>query len=201
MQRHAHRALAHAELCRRVADAGAFERNRPDDRSLAAIEPIDQPHDLPPAELLLLIGAAIGQRVGQFIDRDLRAAAAPAQRIDELVAGDRRHPRPDQIGLPPGMAVQMDGEQRLLHNVLRIASGRGSTSVAHWPAAPAPTPQAADGRRARLRRGRRSSTQPKSARGPPTPSNLSSPMRWIRYTAAPGDRARVIGRPVTDTKR
>ena len=44
--------------------------------------------------------------------------AAPAQIVDQLVAGDGVEPRAERLALVPGAALQMQSQQRLLHHVL-----------------------------------------------------------------------------------
>ena len=58
------------------------------------------------------------------VDVDMIVEAAPAQVIDQLVAGDRAHPRFERLRLVPGVALQMHGEQSLLNDVLAVAPGR-----------------------------------------------------------------------------
>ena len=47
-------------------------------------------------------------------------SAAPAQVVDQLVAGDGIHPRKQRLALVPGVALEMHGQQRLLNHVLHI---------------------------------------------------------------------------------
>ena len=64
-------------------------------------------------------GAGLGgQHLGEILDRHLHPPAAGAEGVDHLVAHDGVEPGPDGHVLAPGVALLVDGEQRLLHDVL-----------------------------------------------------------------------------------
>ena len=56
----------------------------------------------------------------KILDRLVTAHAAPAQGVDDLVARDRIDPRGQFRAAVPGLALQMDRQQRLLHDILDI---------------------------------------------------------------------------------
>ena len=64
--------------------------------------------------------------------------AAPAQIIDELVAGDGAQPRLDRLRFVPGVALQMHGEQSLLNDILAV--GRAASRVGEPAAHDGPQP-------------------------------------------------------------
>ena len=69
------------------------------------------------------------RRLGDLVDIDFDAPAAPPPRVDQLVAGDRIEPRRHRRIGPPGVAFHVNGQQRFLHDVLRIDAalpGRGA---------------------------------------------------------------------------
>jgi len=71
-------------------------------------------------------------RLGKIIDIDEHPAAAPAQRVDQLIARDREQPRREwRIGVP-GLPLQMHCEQNVLHNILGLI-GRLSGSCQTTP--------------------------------------------------------------------
>ena len=118
MQRDPDRRLAHAEARRRLADRAALDGNRRDHRALAGRQHRQRLADLALARPVRLRGG--GKRLGDLVDVDVDAPAAPPPRVDQLVAGDRIEPRRHRrIGLP-GVAFHVNGQQRFLHDVLRI---------------------------------------------------------------------------------
>ena len=58
------------------------------------------------------------------------SAAAPAQRIDHFMARDGPQPRANRRSLVPALPLEMNGKQRLLHNVLGVGIGHSSTGKA-----------------------------------------------------------------------
>ena len=65
-------------------------------------------------------GGLARQRLGEIVDIDENPPAAAAQRIDQLVAGDRKQPgRERRVGVP-GMPLQMHRQQNVLHDILGL---------------------------------------------------------------------------------
>ncbi len=60
------------------------------------------------------------QRLGKVVDIDEHPAAAAAQRIDQLVAGDREQPGGERRVGVPGMPFQMHRQQNVLHDILGL---------------------------------------------------------------------------------
>ena len=59
-------------------------------------------------------------RLGEIVDVDENPPAAAAQRIDQLVAGDRKQPRRERRVGVPGMPFQMHRQQNVLHDILGL---------------------------------------------------------------------------------
>ena len=72
--------------------------------------------------LWALFEAAAEGRPPEAWPRDprTRAPADAPHRVDELVPRDRPHPRAEGFGLDPGVAFKVNGDQRLLHNILDV---------------------------------------------------------------------------------
>lgn len=63
----------------------------------------------------------IGDKVRDVINRQMFALSRPAQQVDQLVTRNGIHPgRQDLIGII-GDTARMDGQESLLHQVLRLA--------------------------------------------------------------------------------
>ena len=60
------------------------------------------------------------QHFGEIVDIDENPPAAAAQRVDQLVAGDRKQPRRKRGADVPGVPLQMDRQQNVLHDVLGL---------------------------------------------------------------------------------
>ena len=73
--------------------------------------------DLALARSLFRLGR---RRVERFVEHDLQAAADLPERIDQLEPRDGVKPRLDRQIAPPGVAFQVDGKKRFLHDVLWI---------------------------------------------------------------------------------
>ena len=65
-------------------------------------------------------GGFARDRLGEIVDVDENPPAAAAQRIDQLVAGDRKQPRRERRVGVPGMPLQMHRQQNVLHDVLGL---------------------------------------------------------------------------------
>jgi hypothetical protein len=72
---------------------------------------------------------AAGQDFGEAVERKVDPAAAPAQRIDHFMARDRPKPRAKRR-LVPALPLEMNGKQRLLHNVLGATLARPRRATA-----------------------------------------------------------------------
>jgi hypothetical protein len=77
-----------------------------------------------------LVRLAAGQDFGEAVERKVDPAAAPAQRIDHFMARDGPKPRANRRILVPALPLEMNGKQRLLHNVLGVGIGHSSTGKA-----------------------------------------------------------------------
>jgi hypothetical protein len=118
MQCDAHCAFTHSQILRDIADRLPFDADRADDRLLAPIEFADKPLGILQVEVAArLLG---GKKIDDRLDGYLYVAAAAAQRVDELVARDRPHPRAERLARVPRMALQVNCKQSLLHHVLDI---------------------------------------------------------------------------------
>ena len=67
-----------------------------------------------------IFGFRRGENRLEILDRLKPAGAAPAHCIDDLVASDRRDPGREAKAAVPGVALQVDRQQRFLHNILDI---------------------------------------------------------------------------------
>ena len=79
------------------------------------------------------------QGVGIVVDVDMVAESAPTQVIGQLMTGNRAKPRFERLCLVPGIALQMHGQQSLLHNILTIR--RTSPRRCKAPSHDAPQPK------------------------------------------------------------
>ena len=127
MERHAHGALAHVELASRSRGSRRHRARSPAPRSAAGRAGFADAHRACRA-------AASARRcrpqacpatssIGTVI-----AAPAPAHGVDQLVARDRPHPGAERHRRVPGMALEMNGQQGLLHNVLGFLDREPGTS-------------------------------------------------------------------------
>jgi hypothetical protein len=82
------------------------------------LELIQVPFDAPDGALG--IRDRCGENVRKIINRHLDTKPAPASCIDKLMADDGSDPRPEWPGLVPGMTLEVDRQQRFLHNILEI---------------------------------------------------------------------------------
>ena len=48
--------------------------------------------------------------LGTFVDRNARSRSGPAQIVDELVPGDRMHPRRKELARVIGVALEVNGK-------------------------------------------------------------------------------------------
>ncbi len=95
----------------------AFHRDRRDDGALAGSERFKRAPDLALARSLFRLGSG---RVEGFVQLDLQAAADLAEGVDQLEPRDGVEPWLDRQIALPGVAFQVDGKQRFLHDVLWI---------------------------------------------------------------------------------
>ena len=118
MQRHPHRAFAHRKLRRRILDRGAVDRDRLQHVALPRRQRLQLGRDL--ACRGRLRGRFARQRLGEIVDVDENPSAPAAQRIDQLVAGDRKQPWRERGARVPGMPLQMHRQQNVLHDILGL---------------------------------------------------------------------------------
>jgi len=113
-----HRAFAHAEPLANVASAVALDRYRLDDRTLALGQ---GPQHLPGiGRCALLHRLKGGQALGIVGNIEMLAKAAAPQMVDHLVMDDRAQPGLERLAVVPGVALQMHGQQRILHDILTV---------------------------------------------------------------------------------
>lgn len=135
MKRNANGTLAHAQTHGYVGCAPSLKRNLLDDPTLALGQTRQQP-----SGVYRYGGVDIDRRfrgVGVVVDVDMVAKSAPAQVIDQLVAGNRAQPRFERLCLFPGVALQMHGQQSLLNDILAIRR----TAPCRYQAPPNHAPQ------------------------------------------------------------
>src|ERR671919_215831 len=117
MECYPHRRLGHAEALGRLADRQSIDRNRCDNGALAGRKRLQGATDLPVADDFRF---GLGEGFHDLADLDLRPAPATAKGVDELVACDRVQPRSEGRIVPPCMALHVDRQQGLLHDILRV---------------------------------------------------------------------------------
>ena len=118
VQRHAHGDLGHREARRGRGDRLAVQRDRLDDVALARRQRLDQL--LRVAQVVRILFRGRGEKVLKILDRLGAARAPPAHGVDDLVARDRVHPGAELLAHVPGVALEMDRQQSLLHRILDI---------------------------------------------------------------------------------
>ncbi len=118
VQRHPHRHFGHRQARRGGGDRLPVERDRADDVALARRQRLDQLLRVAQRVRVLLGGR--GEKILKILDRLGAPRAPPAHRVDDLVASDRIHPRAELLARVPGVALQMDRQQSLLHRILDI---------------------------------------------------------------------------------
>ncbi len=101
-----------------------------------------------------------GEHGLEILDRLVAAHAAPAHRVDDLVARDRVDPGRQPEAAVPGLPLQMDRQQSLLHDILdiRVADpGARESAPRHRPHRAADLLEQTADRPPRRRPGRRAS--------------------------------------------
>src|SRR5690606_27837848 len=106
--------------------------DRRHDGTLAGRQTIERARQFPGTQGLVCWRS---KRMRHVFDVHLGAATMPAARIDELVPRDCKYPRKDRLRRPPRVTLQVNGEQRLLHDVLRVDPGSGARQLATGRAA------------------------------------------------------------------
>ena len=77
---------------------------------------------------------ASGKVVGEILDRQVHPLAARAEGVDDLVARDGIEPGAQRLVLAPGLPLEVDGEQDLLHHVLAgVVPERRAARAHHAP--------------------------------------------------------------------
>ncbi len=99
-------------------DRLAVERDRLDDVALARVERLHQL--LRVAERVRILLGGRGEKILEILDILGAPRAPPAHRVDDLVASDRVHPGAELLARVPGVALEMDRQQSLLHRILDI---------------------------------------------------------------------------------
>ena len=114
--------FSHGQLARGLADRRPLNRDRAHHVALAGRQAVEVAvHVARRRGRTILLR---GQNVGKILDRHIHAAALSTQGVDQLVARDRPDPGTDWVGLDPGVPLQVNGQQRFLHDILGIALGR-----------------------------------------------------------------------------
>src|ERR1700681_87019 len=103
MQRYPHRTLAHREFRRRILDRGAVDRDRLQNVALSRRQRLELGRNL--ARWCGLRSRFARNRLGEIVDIDENPATAAAQRIDQLIAGDRKQPWRERRVSVPGMPL------------------------------------------------------------------------------------------------
>ena len=111
-----------------------------------------------------------------------RRRAAAAHRVDDLVPRDRVDPGRKRLPGVPGMALEMDRQQGLLHRILDIRVPHPGARETRRAPSPAPTgrsPPAAAGMRPRRPRSRPSSSETRDRPEDPRRTGLSYGLRFV----------------------
>ena len=72
------------------------------------------------AERVRILALGRGEKVLKSSIGSAPSRPAATHRVDDLVAGDRVHPGPELLAAVPGVPLEMDRQQRLLHRILDI---------------------------------------------------------------------------------
>ena len=86
-----------------------------------------------------ILGLRRGQELLEILERFDLPPAATAQRVDDLVARDRVHPGRERLLGVPGVALEMDRQQGLLHCILNVRvpdPGARKSAARHRPHRP-----------------------------------------------------------------
>jgi hypothetical protein len=128
MQGHPDGSIGHRKTRRRLANRGTIDGNGPHDLALSGWQAFEMTIDVGDEHAWFAFLAR--QDFGKIADGKVDPAAAPAQRIDHFMARDGPKPRANRRILVPALPLEMNGKQRLLHNVLGVCIGHSSTGKA-----------------------------------------------------------------------
>ena len=122
MERDPHRDLGHRQARRSRGDRLAFERDRAHDLALTGAEPVDEP--LRVAQRMRILRLRRGQELLEILERLGPLPSASAQGVDDLVPGYGVGPGRKRLRGVPGMPLEVDRQQGLLHCILNISVAR-----------------------------------------------------------------------------
>src|SRR3984885_15436457 len=137
MERHPDRDLAHRQALRRRRNRLAIKRDRGHDVALARRERLQKLPRI--TQRMRVFGFRRGQELLEILKRLDLPPAATAQRVYNFVARDRIHPWRERLLGVPGVALEVDRQQGLLHCILdvRVPNPRARKSAArHSPHRP-----------------------------------------------------------------
>src|SRR6202167_1513206 len=137
MERHPDRDLAHRQALRRRRNRLAIKRDRGHDVALARRERLQKLPRI--TQRMRVFGFRRGQELLEILKRLDLSPAATAERVYDLVARDRVHPWRERLLGVPGVALEVDRQQGLLHCILdiRVPNTRARKSAArHTPHRP-----------------------------------------------------------------
>ena len=133
-----HRDLAHRQALRRRGDRLAVEGDRSHDVALAWSKRLQKLARV--AQRVRVLGLRRGEELLEILERLDAAPAAAAQRVDDLVSRYGVDPWRKRLPGVPGMPLEMDRQQGLLHCVLDVRVPRASARerpARHRPHRPA----------------------------------------------------------------
>src|ERR1700677_2552105 len=137
MERHPDRDLGHRQALRRRGDRLAVKRDRGHDVALARSQRLQQ---LPRVtQRVRVLSLRSGQELLEILERFGPPPAATAQGVHNFVARDRVHPWGERLLGVPGVTLEVDRQQGLLHCILdiRVPNTRARKSAArHTPHRP-----------------------------------------------------------------
>src|SRR5580704_11566200 len=128
MQSHTDGSIGHRKTRRRLAGRRAIDGNGPHDPALSGRQALEMTIDVAYEHVRFALAAC--QDFGKIVERKVDPAAAPTQRIDHFMARDGPQPRANRRSLVPALPLEMNGKQRLLHNVLGVGIGHSGTAKA-----------------------------------------------------------------------
>ena len=118
MERDPHRDLGHLEAGRGRRDRLAVKGDRGHDVALARLKRLEQPPRV--AQRVRVFRFGRGEELLKILERLDSPAAAPPQRVDDLVPGYGLNPGRKRLPGVPGVSLEMDRQQGLLHRILDI---------------------------------------------------------------------------------
>src|ERR1700732_4256011 len=115
MQGHPDGSFGHRKTRRRLANRCTIDGNGAHDLALSGWQAFEMTIDVGDEHGWFALAA--GQDFGKIVERKVDPAAAPAQHVNHFMARDGPKPRTKRRILIPALPLEMNGKQRLLHNV------------------------------------------------------------------------------------